>query len=314
MVNTFEQSNLQNTDIISLQSRIISLKKLITLIEDNCEYKDLLRLYEKYISFNYNNSRLISAFDKKLKKVNRSFNSRLSTQESPIITIGTMLRILCVDEYIDKIMNKHDHKDIQIVSLGSGSDLRFQLEKYKDIHQILEVDFKDALSLKEKSVNNPANNVKFIDMDLSNVSDCQNALKEHIDPTKHTIILMECLLCYLTIPESTEYFEFFKNILPLERLHYLVYDPVTISETDPFSDVMFDNLKKHNYLNMFSLKEYKGIDHYVKRFGIEDRLLHKTLWDYLKNRQDMKDLCKICQIDEFEELEILLSHYIIAYS
>lgn len=314
MVNTFEQSNLQNTDVISLQSRIISLKKLITLYGDDVEYKQLLSYYENYISLKYDNPRLISAFDKKLKRVNRSVNSKLPTQESPIITIGTMLRILSIDEYLSKTMDKYDHQDIQVISLGSGSDLRFQLGKYKDLYQILEVDFKDALDLKQKSISEVSKNVKFINMDISNLAECKSALLELIDPTKHTIILMECLLCYLTIPVSTEYFNFFKSVIPLDRLHYLVYDPVTISEIDPFSNVMFDNLKKHNSLDMFSLKEYKTIDQYIDRFQMKGKMSYTTLWGYLKNRNDMKELCKICQIDEFEELEILLSHYIIAYS
>ena len=314
MVDTFQQSNLQNTDIISLQSRIISLKKLITLYEDDVEYRQLLALYENYISLKNDNPRLISAFDKKLKRVNRSVNSKLPTQESPIITIGTMLRILSVDEYLDKIMDKYDHKNIQVISLGSGSDLRFQLDKYKDLYQILEVDFKDALDLKQRSVSKLSGNVKFINMDISNLAECKTALLKYLDPTKETIIIMECLLCYLTIPVSINYFNFFKSVIPLERLHYLVYDPVSLSENDPFSNVMFDNLKKHNSLDMFSLKEYKTIDKYINRFQMEGKLSYTTLWDYLKTRNDMKELCKLCQIDEFEELEILLSHYIIAYS
>ena len=314
MVDTFQQSNLQNTDIISLQSRIISLKKLITLYEDDVEYRQLLALYENYISLKNDNPRLISAFDKKLKRVNRSVNSKLPTQESPIITIGTMLRILSVDEYLDKIMDKYDHKNIQVISLGSGSDLRFQLDKYKDLYQILEVDFKDALYLKQRSVSKLSGNVKFINMDISNLAECKTALLKYLDPTKETIIIMECLLCYLTIPVSTNYFNFFKSVIPLKRLHYLVYDPVSLSENDPFSNVMFDNLKKHNSLDMFSLKEYKTIDKYINRFQMEGKLSYTTLWDYLKTRNDMKELCKLCQIDEFEELEILLSHYIIAYS
>ncbi|CAI8505264.1 unnamed protein product [Hanseniaspora opuntiae] len=280
MVNTFEQSNLQNTDLISLKSRIISLEKIISLYEDNVEYKHLLSLYKTYISLNYDSERLVSAFDKKLRKISRSFNSKLSVQESPIITIGTILRILSVDEHLESIMNQYDHGDIQIISLGSGSDLRFQLDRYKNIHAI----------------------------------ECIDALRTAIDPSKHVVISMECLLCYLPISISSEYFSFFKDHIPINKLHYLVYDPITTSESDPFSDVMFDNLKKHNFLNLFALKEFKSIDEYVGRFGIGDRVKYKNLWQYLKDRPDMNQLCKLCQIDEFEELEILLSHYLIAYS
>lgn len=67
-------------------------------------------------------------------------------------------------------------------------------------------------------------------------------------------------------------------------------------------------------MNLFALKEFKSIDEYVGRFGIGDRVKYKNLWQYLKDRPDMNQLCKLCQIDEFEELEILLSHYLIAYS
>lgn len=314
MVNTFEQSNLQNTDLISLKSRIISLEKIISLYEDNVEYKHLLSLYKTYISLNYDSERLVSAFDKKLRKISRSFNSKLSVQESPIITIGTILRILSVDEHLESIMNQYDHGDIQIISLGSGSDLRFQLDRYKNIHAIVEIDFKDALLLKQSSLQKPAHNVKFIGMDLSNTKECIDALRTAIDPSKHVVISMECLLCYLPISISSEYFSFFKDHIPINKLHYLVYDPITTSESDPFSDVMFDNLKKHNFLNLFALKEFKSIDEYVGRFGIGDRVKYKNLWQYLKDRPDMNQLCKLCQIDEFEELEILLSHYLIAYS
>lgn len=313
MVNTFEQANLQNTDLISLKSRIVSLEKIISLYEDNQEYKDLLSLYRTYISLSYDSVRLISAFDKKLKKINRSFNSKLSVQESPIITIGTILRILSVDDHLDSIMNQYNHEDIQIISLGSGSDLRFQLDRYKNIYSIIEIDFKDALLLKQESLHEPAKNVKFIDMDLNDTQTCIDALRANINSDKHVIILMECLLCYLPITVSSEYFSFFKDYIPVNNLHYLVYDPITISESDPFSNVMFDNLKKHNFLNLFALKEFKSINEYIDRFGI-DKIQYKNLWQYLKDRPDMNDLCKLCQIDEFEELEILLSHYLIAYS
>ncbi|SGZ40329.1 uncharacterized protein HGUI_02529 [Hanseniaspora guilliermondii] len=313
MVNTFEQANLQNTDLISLKSRIVSLEKIISLYEDNQEYKDLLSLYRTYISPSYDSVRLISAFDKKLKRINRSFNSKLSVQESPIITIGTILRILSVDDHLDSIMNQYNHEDIQIISLGSGSDLRFQLDRYKNIYSIIEIDFKDALLLKQESLPEPAKNVKFIDMDLNDTQTCIDALRANINSDKHVIILMECLLCYLPITVSSEYFSFFKDYIPVNNLHYLVYDPITISESDPFSNVMFDNLKKHNFLNLFALKEFKSINEYIDRFGIH-KIQYKNLWQYLKDRPDMNDLCKLCQIDEFEELEILLSHYLIAYS
>ncbi|KAL6934839.1 hypothetical protein ACO0R3_000803 [Hanseniaspora guilliermondii] len=313
MVDTFEQANLQNTDLISLKSRIVSLEKIISLYEDNQEYKDLLSLYRTYISPSYDSVRLISAFDKKLKRINRSFNSKLSVQESPIITIGTILRILSVDDHLDSIMNQYNHEDIQIISLGSGSDLRFQLDRYKNIYSIIEIDFKDALLLKQESLPEPAKNVKFIDMDLNDTQTCIDALRANINSDKHVIILMECLLCYLPITVSSEYFSFFKDYIPVNNLHYLVYDPITISESDPFSNVMFDNLKKHNFLNLFALKEFKSINEYIDRFGIH-KIQYKNLWQYLKDRPDMNDLCKLCQIDEFEELEILLSHYLIAYS
>lgn len=314
MVNTFEQSNLQNTDLISLKSRIISLERIISLYEDNVDYKHLLSLYQTYISLNYESERLVSAFDKKLRKISRSFNSKLSVHESPIITIGTILRILSVDEHLESMMNQYDHGDIQIISLGSGSDLRFQMERYKNVHSIIEIDFKDALLLKQKSLQKPARNVRFIGMDLSDTKNSIDTLKTVIDPSKHVIISMECLLCYLPISISSKYFSFFKDHIPLDKLHYLVYDPITTSERDPFSDIMFDNLKKHNFLNLFALKEFKSIDEYIDRFGIGDKIKYKNLWQYFKDRPDMNDLCKLCQIDEFEELEILLSHYLIAYS
>ena len=315
-MNSFEKSNLQQTDMQSLQSRILSLKKLSSLYTDNQEYTDLLKLYKKYLSYKDTSSPFLSVFAKKIRKVNRATQSQL-VQESPIITLGTMIRILSIDQSLEEKMLKYGPENIQILSFGAGSDLRFQQDKYLRCSNIIELDFKESIDYKQKSL--PAkNNIKYVACDLINIDEVISSLTPLLQKNMHTIVLMECLLCYLPINIADAYFDFFNKVVTenkSELLHYVIYDPVALSKNDSFTNIMCDNLQKFNNLQMYSLKNIDTIDDYLARFKNKDLKFDcKNLWDYAAARDDKQKLFKLCLVDEFEELKLLLSHYIILNS
>lgn len=315
-MNSFLKSNLQQTDIQSLQSRIISIKKLSLVNSSNKEYSELLSLYEKYLDFKDPQCPILSPFAKKLRKVKRALHSPV-VQESPIITLGTMLRILSVDESLEAQMSKVGPENLQIISFGAGSDLRFQQNRYSHCANILELDFKDTVDFKRKCFP-PRDNLTYIECDITKVETVKSLLLPLLKENTHTVILMECLLCYLPIEVADSYFTFFNVIFTQKEtnfLHYVIYDPVSLSKGDSFTRIMFDNLSKFNHLQLNSLKEIDTLDAYLARFR-NDKLHFncKSLWEYVYSRKDKDDLFKLCLIDEFEELRLLLSHYIILRS
>lgn len=315
-MNSFLKSNLQQTDIQSLQSRIISIKKLSLVNSSNKEYTELLKLYERYLNFKDSECPILSPFAKKLRKVKRALNSPV-VQESPIITIGTMLRILSVDESLEAQMLKVGPENLQIISFGAGSDLRFQQNKYSRCANIIELDFKDSVDFKRKCFP-PRDNLTYIECDITKVETVKSSLLPLLRENMHTVILMECLLCYLPIEVANSYFAFFNKIFTQREtnfLHYVIYDPVSLSKGDSFTRIMFDNLSKFNHLQLNSLKEIDTLDAYIARFKNENLQFDcQSLWEYVSSRKDKEDLFKLCLIDEFEELLLLLSHYIILRS
>ncbi|XBW35352.1 hypothetical protein QEN19_000917 [Hanseniaspora menglaensis] len=315
-MNSFDKSNLQQTDMQSLQSRVFSLQKLSNIYAEKKEYAEILRLYEQFLTFKTPSMPNFPQFFKKVKKVNRSLNSSFS-QESPIITLGTMLRIMSVDEKIDKIISLYGAENVQVLSFGSGSDLRFQLDKYASCSNIIELDFKETIQYKAM-VSLPKENLTYIPCDLTNLKEVIAALNPLLKENVHTIVLMECLLCYLPIEIAEAYFDYFNTTVSknnFELLHYVIYDPVSLCEEDSFTKIMYENLHKFNNLHLYSLKEFNSITDYLSRFKNSNlKFEYKSLWDYLSNSKDKKTLFKACLIDEFEELELLLSHYIILNS
>ncbi|KAH3669132.1 hypothetical protein WICMUC_005096 [Wickerhamomyces mucosus] len=308
----------------------------------SCRYSIASKQYIKdpYIS------NIVQGFQKFLKFDNKSPRRVLSSlvkTKFPVINRGTYIRIKSIDIIIENFLEKFNGRDVRIINLGAGSDTRsFSLAKQHNNLDIIEVDFPDSIKFKKaiilddkelaesldipfhqhsnldefyKELSNEgilASRYQLLPFDLRNSTDFGEFLRKL--PEKPTLILSECMLCYLSSDEAD------KLLLAIHRNIsqgvFVVYDP--LGGDDSFGNVMIDNLKMRN-LSLDTLLKYNTLEKYQERFrniGFQYVKID-NLFNILNNwlaPEDLKRIARLEFLDEIEELKLLLEHYCLCLS
>ena len=246
-------------------------------------------------------------------------------------------------EAIRHISVSYTHLDVyKRQNLGCGSDLRMihLLKRNPDL-QYIDIDFKDSVKLKKsvlvnselfKSIlqlhgqiaDSDANNrvedelitarYKLLSCDLKNLDRVLSLLSTHTSKEIPTLIITECVLCYMPQTEAQALVE--AVISFYDHGKWVSYDPIGGSKSnDRFGSIMQNNLWESRQLDMPTLMIYNSKETYAQRFvNLVISTKIKTMWDYytdnvsLSEKQRLKGLQFL---DEIEELRLILSHYII---
>ncbi|AET39161.1 leucine carboxy methyltransferase Ecym_4082 [Eremothecium cymbalariae DBVPG len=268
-----------------------------------------------------------------LKKLNRRAYSRVHNacrSLLPVMNYGTYLRTESVDVELHKFLERYGER-AQVVNLGCGSDLRmlmimdaFENVRYVDIDFQASVKLKkDVLIINERLKQQikvgdgfsedriVTDRYVLVPGDLRNGAEICSLLKEFTSRDVPTIIITECVLCYLSDDSS-------KNIIDVvisfyEHGEWISYDPIGGADNnDRFGIIMQANLRESRRLEMPTLMMYNSKETYASRFPYNSSI--KTMWEYYESDISSKEkqrLKTLQFLDELEELEILLSHYII---
>lgn len=280
----------------------------------------------------------------------RPFITSPIVRRYPIINRGTYCRIKAIDRLVDSFLDTDPTISKQIISLGAGSDTRFfrrarknltyhefdfaantavkiatiqRTDLLKDIiHKTLEDDDDPAacVSINEEktALYSPSFNVHPLDLrDLT-----QDSLKlPNLDPSKPTLILSECCLCYIP-PEVTD--KILENLTAFLRgpIGIIFYEP--IRPFDAFGKTMSQNLSSRG-IELRTVKKYYSLGAQRERLkkagfvtgqgarGI-DEIYYGTGEEAWLPEGERNRVEGLEWLDEVEEWKLLGKHYCVAWA
>lgn len=321
---------IQQTDYDALSSKLCALEKnylppatdsLIKFDNNQLQklYENTVPLYLEYLHTIKDESRNI--YGKISKLIKNPF---------PVMNYGTYLRTMAIDLSILNFINSlPNDTSFQIINLGCGSDLRSiqYLTHFKNLINFVDLDFNDAIALKAKiltkseNLNNIYLNFKqrynLLSGDLKNSNDILNSLNNILDKSIPTILITECVLCYMKDNDSQNLINgIMKNFT---NGCWISYDPIGGSNpNDKFGIIMKRNLMESRHLDMPTLLIYNSKENYPKRWentnleNLEIKIM--DMWVFLSesiSHNEKKRIGALQFLDEIEELKIMQSHYVI---
>lgn len=323
---------VKSTDLDALSCRFNCIEK--GYIKDEAVNK-IIESYLKHLRFcdgytNLSAGRAYrSIFDKKL----------------PIINRGTYLRTQSISLIIEKFIQHHQR--CQIVSMGGGSDTRM-FKVLKDNVNYIEIDFPETTRIKKLAIINDeplskalgcpytprivesrqefeqvdanlhGSNYHLIGMDLRQLcAGNDDDLKPYVDYEIPTLVLSECVLCYLNPSENESILKYWRS--RVSKLSVLIYEPISLN--DLFGLTMVENLSKRG-INLLTINEFPTLQsklEFMKKVGFSTvRITDLSRIGGFNNQNgwfnDQQGIKNLEFIDEIEEIRLLLMHYCLIYS
>lgn len=287
----------------------------------------------------------------------RTLRSVFNEQKLPLINRGTYLRTELIDVITQEFIK--EFKKCQVISLGGGSDTRcFRiLEEYGQDVRYCEIDFPESVKIKKLAIINNkkladivnydeesqsitskeefarlesnvhTENYHLIGYDLRELTGNvdSGALLEYVDTSLPTLIISECVLCYLNPEENERIINYWKNAFASKALlALLIYEPMSLN--DAFGTTMTHNLSNRG-INLLTFNEYPNLEARYKFLSEKCQSSNVKLTDMsnvggydsdntMKAWISSKDLARINRlelVDEIEEIRLLLKHYCLCY-
>lgn len=284
----------------------------------------------------------------------RTLRTALDVAKFPLINRGTFLRTHAIDVVTEQFIQEHNV--CLIVSLGGGSDTRAfrMLSKHPQINYV-EVDFPESAKIKKLAIfdlpqlrlvvgYSPAapddsdvsskedlermsldlytDRYTLLGFDLRH-SEAQGAEKFlFLDKNIPTLVISECVLCYLTPEGFRGVLRFWRSFLP--RLSCVLFDPMSLG--DGFGEAMTSNLNNRG-IDLQTFREYPTLA--ARKSLLEAELgfrafltdmaavggfagAGKTL-SWLNAAENMR-ISRLEMMDEIEEIALMLRHYSLIFA
>ncbi|KAL3232135.1 Leucine carboxyl methyltransferase 1 [Nakaseomyces bracarensis] len=323
---------IQQTDFDALASKIsaVSTKYLPPVSTSRtgagAGYDILAQLYMAYLEALRGVSR--RAFGK----------CKYSGNSYPVMNYGTYLRTLAIDERVFQFVERNGDGPLQIVNIGCGSDLRMvpllrhtghdtQFQSQGPAIRYVDLDYMESVKLKrdtlEKSpvLSSMLQDERYVleSCDLRDIEATKELLLRLTDPKVPTLIISECVLCYLPEKESQSLIDCI--IDTYTEGEWVSYDPIGGSaQNDRFGVIMQQNLRESRQLEMPTLLKFNSCATYASRWTQRNNSVFKSeimdMWQYYNDSvspQEKNRLKTLQFMDEVEELKIMQSHYVTFY-
>ena len=267
-----------------------------------------------------------------------------TARRPPLINRGYYARVKAVTQLVTDFITaaNADNVACQIVSLGAGSDTTFfrlnALASPIRASKWFEIDFPSAMNRKAaiiqhneplaSALTNVQYNIKeeqqetgvtvldsdqfaLISADMSDVSALTGLLERvHCDMSKPTLFLAECVLIYMPPTVSASIIEWSASTFTGGCV-FASYEQ--IHPHDPFGRVMMSNLTARG-CSLLGLTAYPDIPSQRQRYttaGYSEYVgwdMGRVYSEYL-DRADVKRIERLELFDEFEEWNLIQSHY-----
>lgn len=333
---------IRATDLDALSCRYnMNIKQYLNPPDEYIE--DLMKSYNAYLQFCTGYTSLSSS---------RCLKSLFQDRKLPIINRGTYLRTKAISDVVQEFVKEFEK--CQIISLGSGSDTR-AFSVLEKLPQVIyhEIDFAETTKIKKLAIiKNPKlcallgveETIPEIDSKKSFAEynpdlHCKNyhlhacdlrevnseAVLDGFDANLPTLVLSECVLCYLSPEEYFSTIKFWTN-LGNNLNSILIYEPMSLK--DLFGETMYQNLQGRG-LNLQTFDKYPDLESRLEFFKSECGLTRlrmsslSNIGGYNKSQEaskawiDPQDLQRISSlefVDEIEEIRLLLEHYCLCYA
>ncbi|ODQ81292.1 hypothetical protein BABINDRAFT_7103 [Babjeviella inositovora NRRL Y-12698] len=256
----------------------------------------------------------------------------------PIINRGTYIRTTAIDTIVESFAKNASGDAFQIISLGAGSDTRsfkILLEYGKKV-VYHEFDFGETVLLKAATIKGTpelaslvgcapstedtlptelhTDNYHLSALDLRTIKNVNFAEAfPYIDLTLPTLILSECVLCYMKPEQVDEVLAAFLKSLRCGAV--LIYEPMGTPD-DGFSRVMADNLSQRGIKlpTFFRFPDLWTRLAYLELMGLHSVQLSNMAYVFRHwvAGPELVRLNRLELLDEVEEIDLLNEHYVLA--
>lgn len=286
---------------------------------------------------------------------NRTLRSAFNVPKFPLINRGTYLRTHAIDVVTERFVEEHKG-NCQVVALGGGSDTRaFRiLRKYENARYV-EVDFPELIKIKKAAIASlkelqqivgcEDNSMNSFDINsregffkfspnLStdryhlvgfDLRQCESSGAQEflfMDRGMPTLLISECVLCYLPPDGFIGVLKFWKNFL--SHVACVLFDPMSLD--DGFGAAMTSNLNNRG-IDLQTFRAFPNLE--ARRALLEKQLGFKAyltdmaavgcfngtdashLW--LKP-EELTRISRLEMMDEVEEITLMLRHYSLIYA
>ncbi|KAI9783928.1 MAG: carboxy methyl transferase for protein phosphatase 2A [Geoglossum umbratile] len=269
----------------------------------------------------------------------------------PVINRGTYVRTTTLDQLLTLFLTTFPSQPSQILSLGAGSDTRFfrLLSQTPTVSRFIiyhELDFPLITSQKTKTISqNPrllsmvrghaeamgggevevdpesgalyseGYNIHPVDLrELAAGGAAQGPQLRNLNPRVPTLIISECLLCYLPNPAALLTHLTTALIPPPTPLTILIYEPLSPRPPTPFSLTMTSNLSLRN----LSLTLLPSLPSQLERLisaGFESARAGDVefLWERWVGGEEKRRVGGLEMLDEVEEWKLMGRHYCVVW-
>lgn len=300
---------------------------------------DLLKSYDQNLQYCEGYTQLSAG---------RTLRSAFKEGKFPLINRGTYFRT----EAINRVVNEFiaGYSPCQIISLGGGSDTRcFRvLEKANNV-TYTEIDFPESAKIKKIAISQNrqlqsivhsqldplsakskdelasmdsdlhTDNYHLIGLDLRSLLAGDDKFA-FLDTAVPTLVISECVLCYLTPEENEKVLRYWKE--SFLRVSLLIYEPMSLN--DAFGQTMAQNLLSRGidlqtFVKFPDLKSRR--DFFAETLGLDVKLADMALvGGYAAPsrtwipKDELFRVSRLEMIDEIEEIRLLLQHYSLIYA
>ncbi|QLL30750.1 hypothetical protein HG536_0A05650 [Torulaspora globosa] len=317
---------VQQTDYDALSCRISAISKGYlpspSLQIERCHYNGYREMHVEYL--------------RALKNVSMKIHSKVyqvAKTSFPVMNYGTYLRTVSIDLALDEFLKLvGEDRKVQVVNLGCGSDLRMVplLRNHSNLFYV-DVDYESSISVKRKVLwESPmlremldlkredatgevsSERYKLLPCDLNRLDQTMRGLEALTGPDCPTVIISECLLCYMADRESQQLIDSVKGFY--KSGSWISYDPIGGSAPgDRFGVIMQNNLKESRNLDMPTLMVYNSTEKYASRFHGADTTA-SDMWEVLTSQISNEESARLRSLqflDEIEELKVMQKHYLL---
>lgn len=279
----------------------------------------------------------------------RQLRATFKEPKFPLINRGTFFRTEAINMVVARFVA--DYPRCQIVLMGGGSDTRaFRvLAAHPDV-SYTEMDFAELAKIKKIAIaNSPllrgavradlapisvlsreemaaldsdlhTENYHLLGFDLRKLASHGAAALSFLDTSVPTLVISECVLCYLTPQDNEAVLLFWKGYV--ERVSVLVYEPMGLG--DAFGETMTHNLTSRG-IDLHTFNKYPDLrsrlQFFASTLGFNVLLTDLALLGGYAGTQHswiepatLARVSKLEMVDEVEEIILLLKHYCLIYA
>lgn len=338
---------IRSTDLDALSCRL-NCNNIGYFNPKDKNIEKIIGTYQRYLQFCHGYTNLSAT-----RTLKSSFNDR----KLPIINRGTYLRTELINKIVTEFIDNNEQ--CQILSLGSGSDTRcFDIVERCPSVKYIEIDFPENAKMKKLAIlqDQELSKITNCNIDLVIVENkdhfeslesdliCENyklfgfdlrllcepeknfkeidVLKNNIDLNRPTLVISECVLCYLTPQDNLNIIRFWNEQFQNTLMALVIYEPLSLN--DPFGKQMSENLISRG-INLLTFDEFPTLESKITFLKDACNLRNVKATDmssiggYSRNEKswinetDTNKINKLELIDEVEEIQLLLLHYCLIY-